>query len=475
VFDAASGEHERTIGARGSGPAQFGLPRGLARTPEGHVCVVDTLNDRVQVFDAQGNWLRDIGRPGDNVGSFGRPKCVAVGPDGTVFVTDAFSQRVHAFAPDGHPLLAFGEPGSGIGEMTLPSGIAVAAVHPPTREAPPPDVMPEYYVLVGAELERPGIRVYAWLGEEETRAGGPLPNGFAVDWRPRSPESESIDPHWKPDQCTACHPHEDDRLLPIPRAEIDGLCLSCHDGVRAPADPHPIGRPADTELVHTPPDWPTEDGMIGCLTCHNIKMHCNPAARPPATNVFMLRDYDPQRRLDYCMNCHLPGTIGRFSPHRQRDTSARVREDACYFCHVQMPPIPPDGRRTFEPHLRDNTSRLCLNCHTRHWDLSPRGHVDRPVTPRIRHWMLMRQLSLEVTAGPKRLAELAAESHEPPALLPLGGDDHGLVTCFTCHNPHYAGLFPPGSELGALAGNPTDRAAALRVNFIDLCSECHHR
>ncbi len=84
----------------------------------------------------------------------------------------------------------------------------------------------------------------------------------------------------------------------------------------------------------------------------------------------------------------------------------------------------------------------------------------------------MRELSLENKGDVDDLAGLAAGAHRGPARLPLGA---GHVTCYTCHNPHYVGLFPVDSELGALAHNPLDRASALRADWIDLCSDCHDR
>ena len=472
VFDAASGEYKRAFGRSGVKNGEFVFPRGMDLTPEGEICVVDMLNNRVQVFDATGNWTRQIGMPGDSTGQFGRPKDVAVGPDGTVFVTDTFSQRVHVFDAKGEPLLAFGEPGSGPGELALPSGIAIIETRPYTTRATPVGVVPIYYVLVTEQLNRPGVRIYAWLGGKPDSSEQALPSPEASNWTPAYPELAAINPHWNSDRCDSCHEQRDGRLAPIPAQAVDDLCISCHDGIKGPADPHPIGRPARGEHVTTPEDWPTVDGMVGCMTCHDVEGHCKRGARRPAVNTVLLRQYDPQHPLEYCTICHESDVGQRFSPHRQRDASGKVREDACLFCHTQAMKIPADGRRRFEPHLRDETSQLCLNCHSKHWDLSTKGHVDRPVTPKIRKWMLMRQLSYEFDESADELAKLASQPDRRPARLPLGD---GKVTCYSCHNPHYAGMFAAGSELGALASEPQDRASALRENWIDLCSECHQR
>ena len=187
----------------------------------------------------------------------------------------------------------------------------------------------------------------------------------------------------------------------------------------SPADPHPIGRPARTDLVQTPEDWPTVDGAIGCLTCHDIKRHCELTAQRPEVNAVLLRHYDAQQPLAYCGNCHTADIGGRFSPHQQRDASGRVREDACLFCHTRRPDVPDDGRRRFKPYVRVESSDLCLNCHVRHWDLSPLGHVDRPVTPAIRQWMLMNEMSGHTDVGRAQLSRMADESGREPARLPL--------------------------------------------------------
>ena len=463
VFALADGTHRKSIGKRGRGPGEFYLPRGMARTSDGNVCIVDLLNSRVQVLDAEGRWVRDIGGPGDSTGAFGRPKDVAVAPDGTVFVTDAFSQRVHAFDREGVPLLAFGEPDSGVGALTLPNGIAVTTSTPRTQFEPAAGHSVRYYILVAEQLDRPGVRVYGWL---EPALGSSADDIVAAV---ADVEASSLwpaaDPHWKPKACSTCHDMQAGRATPIPYDQVDALCVSCHDGIRAPADPHPIGRPVQTDLVKTPADWPNVNGMVGCATCHEFEQHCSGQPAPSISARLALRAYDPRRQLEYCGTCHT-GDVGggRFSPHRQRDSSGRVRDDACFFCHTVRPEIPADGRRRFDPKLRVATSELCRNCHRPHWDLSPRGHVDRPVTPEIRAWMLHSERGGQPAA--------AGSERDGPALLPLG---QGAVTCYTCHNPHYDGLFPAGSELAARATNPSDRASRLRADWIDLCSQCHNR
>ncbi|HUU94598.1 MAG TPA: hypothetical protein VM487_02585 [Phycisphaerae bacterium] len=442
VFDAASGKHLRSIGEHGRGPAQFALPRGLARTPDGNVCVVDVLNNRVQVLDQDGNWVRDIGRPGTAVGSFGRPRDVAVAPDGTIFVTDAFSQRVHAFAPDGEPLLAFGEPGSGVGELALPNGIAVTTIAPQAEHELPPEMSPAYYVLVAEQLNRPGVRVYAWLGNYEPDGSTPPP---PTDSLARLPDGKAgpAGPHWDAEGCATCHEEDEDRLLPIATDEVNDVCLECHEEHEDTAWTHPV---VDSEAtgsgLQVPADWPLDDGQLVCLTCHDIKRQCSVDARRADAGVKLLRRYDPLRTRSLCTTCHIdPDWTG--SPHTQLDSEGQPNSESCLVCHKKEPEIPSDGVRRFEPKLRE-ALRGCLTCHVRHWDYFPAEHLGRLVPPELRR----------------------------SAKLPLAGD---RIACYTCHNPHEGGLFPPGSELARRARSPAEAAYRLRADRPRLCLQCHEK
>ena len=99
----------RTIGVAGSPGDDFAhlrQPTGLAIDGEGRLLVVDTGNDRVQVFRPDGTYATTIGgRRGGGTGGFVEPRGVALAPDGRVLVADAFNHRVQVFALAAEPWL----------------------------------------------------------------------------------------------------------------------------------------------------------------------------------------------------------------------------------------------------------------------------------------------------------------------------------------------------------------------------------
>src|SRR5215472_13835925 len=68
----------------------------------------DTLNDRVEVFDADGKFISAYGKNGDGPGYFSRPKGVAVDSDGHIWVADGMQDRVQVFDKEAHLLISFG-------------------------------------------------------------------------------------------------------------------------------------------------------------------------------------------------------------------------------------------------------------------------------------------------------------------------------------------------------------------------------
>lgn len=460
VFDAATGRPLRVLGRRGAGPGEFGYPTALAATPDGNVCVVDMLNNRVQVLAGDGGFVRAVGGPGDVPGRFGRPRGVAVGPDGTIFVTDASSQRVHAFDANGRALLAFGAPDDPVGALSMPNGICITRQAPVTNAELPAGFSAQFFVCVAEQLLRPGIRVYAWGEAEE-------PDGRAEEQGLLPANAHVMSPHWAPQRCNACHaagmehkPGDAKARWVMDRGAVDELCVSCHDGQSAWAEAHPIGRPANTDAVHVPDEWPTVDGRIGCLTCHDVKRHCRPGVRRPRENPAMLRFFDPEDSMAVCFRCHKAEAGWRFNPHHQIAGDGTIREETCTYCHTRVPAIPADGRRGHDPSLYIASSDLCQTCHVRHWDFSPQGHLDRLVPASMI----------------RALYESGRENHpngDPPAALGRLPLADGRVACYSCHNPHQRGLFPSDSALGLFADDPADAAVSLRMDTVDLCLECH--
>ena len=113
VYDADSLKLLRKIGTTGhhhelTSPGDFARPSGLAVDADGNLYVCDTLNDRVEIFDADGNFISTYGKNGDGPGYFGRPKGVAIDSDGHIWVADGMQDRVQVFNQQWQLLITFG-------------------------------------------------------------------------------------------------------------------------------------------------------------------------------------------------------------------------------------------------------------------------------------------------------------------------------------------------------------------------------
>jgi uncharacterized protein (TIGR03663 family) len=95
-------------GSNGAGDGQFVNPRNVAVAPDGRIYVADSGNHRIQVFDAEGNFLFKWGSEGAELGQFNEPWSIAVAEDGAVFVTDTWNHRIQAFSAEGEFLHTFG-------------------------------------------------------------------------------------------------------------------------------------------------------------------------------------------------------------------------------------------------------------------------------------------------------------------------------------------------------------------------------
>jgi DNA-binding beta-propeller fold protein YncE len=131
VFDADSYRFLRYVGKPKTidqlEPGVFDRPTNVAIDSEGSIYVTDTFNARVQVFNADGEFVRMWGKPGTTAGCFMRPKGIAIDRDDHVYVVDSEFNNVQVFDTEGHTLLFFGDRGDTPGMFTLAAGIGIDA------------------------------------------------------------------------------------------------------------------------------------------------------------------------------------------------------------------------------------------------------------------------------------------------------------------------------------------------------------
>lgn len=116
-----TGGKEHTLTA----PGDLARPSNVAVDQDGNLYVTDTLNNRVEIFDAEGNFIRTFGKAGDGPGYFARPKGIAVDGDGHVWVADAAQNRVQVFTPEGRLLIWMGERGTLPGQFSALAGLTI--------------------------------------------------------------------------------------------------------------------------------------------------------------------------------------------------------------------------------------------------------------------------------------------------------------------------------------------------------------
>ena len=108
------------------------------------------------------------------------------------------------------------------------------------------------------------------------------------------------------------------------------------------------------------------------------------------------------------------------NPHEKMTRSRSV----CIDCHTR---VPKPGEHAADYSLVDAPSENCLGCHSESEHAGARAHLGR---------------------------EFAKEAPEVAAGLPL--DEHGKIACFTCHDPHPAGVIE-GRTVHASAVNTETR------------------
>lgn len=98
-------------------PGEFSKPTAVAVDKDGNVYVSDTWNNRIESFDAEGNFIRTFGKAGDGPGYFARPKGISIDGDGHLWICDQVQDRVQVYTPEGRLLIYMGGHGLMPGEF----------------------------------------------------------------------------------------------------------------------------------------------------------------------------------------------------------------------------------------------------------------------------------------------------------------------------------------------------------------------
>jgi WD40 repeat protein len=115
-----------SFGSRGSSNEQFKWPKGLALDNEGNLIVVDSANNRLQIFRYSDiKYMRTIGSKGNNPGQFNNPIQVVLISE-NIIVCDSYNHRIQILRySDGLHIRTIGKKGSGNGELEFPKSIAI--------------------------------------------------------------------------------------------------------------------------------------------------------------------------------------------------------------------------------------------------------------------------------------------------------------------------------------------------------------
>lgn len=129
--------HVRTWGGLGSGPGQLNNPYGCALDAQGTLWVADGGNGRVVRYDANGNYMSVVGWPGTGDGQFITPTWVSFDSAGSMYVTETNSdpsqvtspdinhQRIQKFNAAGQFVSKWGSYGENGGQFRLPFQVVV--------------------------------------------------------------------------------------------------------------------------------------------------------------------------------------------------------------------------------------------------------------------------------------------------------------------------------------------------------------
>ncbi|HET6457362.1 MAG TPA: Ig-like domain-containing protein, partial [Nitrosopumilaceae archaeon] len=116
IFDP-NGNFVKTFGNTGTGPGQFKQPRGILVDSADNILVADTQNSRIQKFTNNGTYITQFA-------TF-KPYQIAFDAQENIYCADETAAYIEKFAPNGTSLARFGTNGTAPGQLNNPRGVYI--------------------------------------------------------------------------------------------------------------------------------------------------------------------------------------------------------------------------------------------------------------------------------------------------------------------------------------------------------------
>jgi sugar lactone lactonase YvrE len=126
VFDL-NGKLLLEVGKPGTKEGEFNAPNGITADEEGNIYIVDTANQRVQIFDKAGKFKKIINGSNNGKGEsvFVNPRGIGIDSRGIMYVVSNLTHLVYGFDKDGKKVFEFGGMGENNGQFSLPNGLFI--------------------------------------------------------------------------------------------------------------------------------------------------------------------------------------------------------------------------------------------------------------------------------------------------------------------------------------------------------------
>ena len=117
------------IGRNAAAGNGFTQPVDVAAGQDGVIYVISRGNDGAGGVVAENKRIGKLTIDEQFIGDFGRrqmmwPSCIALDSEGNLYCSDEHENRIHVFNGDGEPISQWGEAGNGEGQLIGPSGLA---------------------------------------------------------------------------------------------------------------------------------------------------------------------------------------------------------------------------------------------------------------------------------------------------------------------------------------------------------------